>query len=69
MKTRDVAERLDVSQSTVRRIVEDLGLVLTRTAGGHRRYTEADLEALKQYIETRATAFRRPRTNIQFGDE
>lgn len=53
LSTREVAKSLGVSENTVRRMVEDGFIRCEKTAGGHRRFYQNDIEqALVKIKET-----------------
>jgi hypothetical protein len=44
---------LKISRPTLEKAVLALGIEVTRTGGGHRRYTRAQVEQITAYIERR----------------
>ena len=57
LKVGDVAKSLGVSDQTIRNWESKGILKSVRTPGGHRRFREMEVEALRQKIETSGITF------------
>jgi excisionase family DNA binding protein len=55
LRPAEAAELLGVRLSKLRRLEATGRLVTVRTLGGHRRYREDDVLALRRWLERRAT--------------
>jgi len=56
---KQVAEQLEISPSTLRRLERRGVVVPERTPGGHRRYTEEQVKEVREYLDDQTSLYQR----------